>query len=252
VTSVAFVSPAHGRFAVTEFVLAQRERLIRELARRGTDAVSLIVACDENLDIARRYGCETLEAPNLPLGRKCNLGLRHAATLADYVVWVGSDDWIHPDVFDVVQPPDPNGLAVIYAGRRLAIVDMAAGLLQRISSPSKYGAIPWTLDSRLFRTNRVDLIQPDLRRGLDGALIRGIRLTRVPFRWEFGDPHDFRAVDFKTRDNITPYRGVAKHLAIDPQGKRSPIGNPEPAWDVLQGWFDADLIEQARTVGGEL
>ena len=241
-TSVAFVSPAHGRFAVTELVLAQRERLTRELARRGTDAVSLIVACDDNLDIARRYGSLTLEAPNLPLGGKCNLGLRHAATLADYVVWVGSDDWIHPDVFDTVQPPDPRGVATIYAGHGLALVDMQTGTLQRISSPSKYGAIPWTIDSRLLRTTRTQgPIQPDLRRGLDGALIRGLRLARIPFRWEFGDPHDFRAVDFKTRENITPYRCIAKNLAV---------GEPEPAWETLAGWFDADLIEQARALGG--
>jgi glycosyltransferase involved in cell wall biosynthesis len=240
VISVCIVSPAWGRFAVTRLVLAQRQRLCGELASRGIDARTLIVADDENLEIAAEYGCQTIQAPNLPLGKKCNTGLHHAARQgADYIVWVGSDDWIHPDVFEPLLDLPSGGPAVIFAGTRVALVDLRTGVLQRVASPSKFGAIPWLIDSRLFTTRTIAPIKPELRRGLDGALIRGLRHARVDFEWSFHDPHDFRCVDFKSDLNITPYKVLAKHLGI---------GEPEQAWEALAGWFDADLIDQARSI----
>jgi hypothetical protein len=227
---------------VTALVLAQRRRLIRELAGRGIDAVSIIVACDDNLTVAAEYGCQTVEAPNLPLGEKCNVGLRAAAPQAEFVVWVGSDDWIHPDVFDPLLET-VTARPRIVAGRSMAIVNLESARLQQICSPSKYGAVPWLLDSRLLRTRSTQFVRPDLNRGLDGALMRGLRLTsRVRSGPEFHDPHAFRCVDFKTRENITPYRGLAKHLGT---------GLDERAWSALAGWYDADLIDLARATAAE-
>ncbi|HET9470946.1 MAG TPA: hypothetical protein VFO24_07550, partial [Usitatibacter sp.] len=76
-------------------------------------------------------------------------------------------------------------------------------------------------------------------RGLDGALIRGLRQARVRFEWLFHDPHDFRCVDFKSEENITPYKALAKHLGTGPE---------ESAWPALGDWFPADLVEQARAL----
>ncbi len=238
--SVCIVSPAWRRFDVTRLVLDQRQRLCVELASRGIDARSLIVADDENLEIAAEYGCDTLEAPNSPLGRKCNLGLHHAAQQgADYIVWIGSDDWIHPDVFQPLLDLPATRPVTIFAGTRVALVNLRTGELQRVASPSKFGAIPWLIDSRLFTTRTVAPIKPELKRGLDGALIRGLRLARVDFEWVFDDPNDFRCVDFKSDQNITPYKSLAKHLAI---------GEPEVAWEALGDWFPADLIDKARAI----
>lgn len=234
--SVCVLSAAWGRPHITRLVLRQRQRLCEGLASGGIQARMLIVADDENLDVAREHGAETLEHPNSPLGKKCSAGLKAAAEIADYVCWVGSDDWIHPDVFKPLR--QERSKPVIVTGRRLAIVDMAAGRLQRLESPSKYGAIPWLIDSRLLRSPRTpNLMQPDLQRGLDGGLIRGLRLARIDWQWVFDDPHDFRCVDFKTEANITPYAGLAKNLGV---------GAPENAWDALTGWFPADLIDDAR------
>jgi len=240
VTSVCILSAAWRRFDITRLVLAQRQRLCVELAARGVEAISLIVADDENIDIAREHGCETVEAANRLLGEKWNIGLRHASqTGADWVVWVGSDDWIHPAVFDPIIGR-AAGKPVIVTGRRLGIVDLRSGRLQRLSSPSQYGAIPWLLDARLLRTVKTaGPIPPDAARGLDGALVRGLRLNRVDFDWEWHDPHDFRCIDFKTEENITPYAGLAKNLGV---------GEPEPAWATLKEWFPADLVEQARSI----
>ena len=222
---------------MTELVLKQRQRLIRDLAVLGIDAAALVAACDENLDLAAEYGCQTIETPNLPLGRKCSIGLRHAAQLADHVVWVGSDDWIHPDVFQPLLDRSAEATPAIFSGKRLAIVDLPTGRLTRIAYPSQYGAIPWIVDSRLLQPCRHEPIRPDLRRGLDGALIRGIRLTRVPFEIVLHDPHDFRCVDFKTHESITPYAGLAKTVGIAAE---------ESPWAVLAEHYPADLVAQAR------
>jgi glycosyltransferase involved in cell wall biosynthesis len=237
VVSVCILSAAYRRLAVTRLVLEQRQRLCGELAGRGVEARMLIVADDENLDLAREYGAETVEYPNRPLGRKCNVGLHRAAELGDYVVWVGSDDWIHPDVFQPLLDRSQGAPPVIVSGSRLALVDLRTGRLQRVASPSKYGAIPWLIDRRLFTTRTVVPIKPELSRGLDGALIRGLRQAHVRFEWRFHDPHDFRCVDFKSDENITPFKALAKHLGTGPE---------ESAWPALADWFPADLVEQAR------
>jgi glycosyltransferase involved in cell wall biosynthesis len=245
-TSVCIVSPAWGRLDITRLVLAQRQRLCVELASRGIEARSLIVGSDENLDLADEYGSDTLEVPNRPLGQKCNLGFRHALERApDFIVWVGSDDWIHPDVFQPLIDRTRDELtSVIIAGHRLAIVDMHTGRLQRCSSPSKYGAIPWIIDSRLFTMHpKLHPIQPELGHGLDGALIRGLRRSRIRFTFVMHDPHDFRCVDFKSNRNITPYEGFAKNLGI---------GDPELAWDALRERYAADLVNDARRLHEEM
>lgn len=233
-------SAAWRRFDVTRLALSQRQRLCEELAARGIQATSLVVADDENLDIARELGSVTLEAPNEPLGRKWNVALRYAAERADWVIWVGSDDWIHPDAFAPLTVPPETGPARIIRGGRVTLVDLASGQLQRVSSASKYGAIPWLIESRLIRATRKDSpIRPDLLRGLDGGLIRGLRRSPIPFELELHDPHEFRCVDFKSDQNLSSFAAASE--------KRG-LGEPEPAWAVLAKWFPADLVDQARAL----
>lgn len=204
----------------------------------------LIAADDENLAIAAEYGCQTLDVPNMPLGHKCNLVLKQAAGQADHVVWVGSDNWIHPDVFEpLIKLSRAKGAAqraTVWAGSRLVLVNLQTGRLQSVTTPSKYGAIPWIIDSKLLRSRQVTPIRPSLNRGLDGALIRGLRPARIPFQVSFHDPHEFRCVDFKTRDNITPYASLAKHLGDAPE-------EADP-WTALAHRYPADLVEAAQAL----
>jgi hypothetical protein len=239
VTSVCIASAAWRRFPVTRLALTQRQRLIGELAARGVQATTLIAADDENLNIASEFGCETLEIDNLPLAKKCNAMLRRAAEMADYVVWIGSDDWLHADLFDPIRETgrDSNAPMPIFSGRSVAVVNLETGNLRVIEAQSRYGCVPWIIDSRLLQPTRHEPIRPDLNRGLDGALIRGVRLSRRPFEVLIDEPHPFRCVDFKTLDNITPYSGVTKHLGV---------GDETVAWDTLARWYPQDLVDLAR------
>lgn len=238
-TTAWIVSAAHRRFDVTRLVLQQRQRLCVELAGRGIQASMLIAGDDENLDIAREHGAATLEAPNEPLAQKCNAALLYAAERADWVVWVGSDDWIHPDAFDPLlrdTSGDEDQRPRIVVGLRLAMVDVTTGQLQPIKQCSKYGAIPWLIDSRLLRTSRGP-IRPDLESGMDGALVRGLRLTQIGFQFEKHDTHYFRCVDFKTRENLSPFAGVQRNLGESKAGAAGPV---------LREWFPGDLVDQAE------
>lgn len=249
--SVCILSAAWQRFDVTRLVLEQRQRVCEELAARGVDAGMLIVADDENLDIAAEYGSETIKAANSPLGAKWNAGLHHAADSGvDWICWIGSDDWIHPSIFESIIGTEPADKAQIYSGHRLAICNMQTAQLQRIETPSPFGAIPWLLDARLVRDairrqngDRIGPLKPNEKRGLDGALIRGLRLGRVNFAWHFSDPTDFRCVDFKTRTNITPFDGLARNLGV---------GDREDAWETLAKHFPADLVQKAADLSESL
>lgn len=235
--SIWVVSPAWGRFAVTRLVLAQRRRLCDELARRGLDAQMLIVADDENLEIAREHGALTLEHPNVPLGAKWNAALRYACDQgADWVVWIGSDDWIHVDVFDPL-PFQDGPRPPMLIGHRLAVVDLRAGVMRRCSSPSRYGAVPWIIPRHMLERARFQPVRPNSRRGLDGALIRGLRLARAHLHWHYHNPHDLRCVDFKSGTNITRYEQLTKNLSI--------AGDEDP-WLALAERYPADLVDLAR------
>jgi glycosyltransferase involved in cell wall biosynthesis len=238
VISACIVSPAWRRFDVTRLVLEQRSRLRDELASRGIDAGLLLVTSDRNRDIAAEYGCDTVDAPNDPLGRKANVGLAAAvATGADWIVWVGSDDLIHPDAFEPLHLE--YELPVIIRGKRIAMVNLTTGVLQQMGSPSAYGAIPWFIDRRLFAVTQIRPIKADLQRGLDGSLFRGLRRHRIPFELVTHDPHAFRCVDFKTPANLSPFDLTAERLAGE---------QPEQTLDALHGWFHDDLVAKARAI----
>ena len=70
------VSPAWRRFDVTRLALAERRWLCDELATRGITANSVIVADDENLDIAREYDFHTITMDNSDLGLRFNAGYK--------------------------------------------------------------------------------------------------------------------------------------------------------------------------------
>lgn len=68
-----FVTPAHGRLDITQQTLAQRANLNR---RTGTRCV--VVAEDENLNIAEDLGLDAVKCPNTFLGEKFNVGVQYA------------------------------------------------------------------------------------------------------------------------------------------------------------------------------
>jgi len=236
-------------------VLAQRRWLCDELASRGLQANSIIVADDDNLDIADEYGFPTVELDNSDLGERFNASYRYAAAQgADILVHIGSDDWVHPDAFDILareditkdEPmPDPApGKPVVWrkgpqivAQRRLTLVDMNTGLGRGCFVHGRFGCIPWLIPRVMFEPFDFAPIPPGHMRGIDGALIRAFH-PRPIFRFQ-DDATDNWCVDFKTSVNVTQYESIADTLGIEDE--------QEP-WERLARSYPADLVAMARSL----
>lgn len=250
--NVWLVSPAWRRVEVTRLALAERRWLCDELAARGHAANSVIVADDENLEIAEEYGFHTVRMGNEDVGAKFNAGYAYAAEQgADVFVHVGSDDWVHPDVFSILDTvdiasvpegamPEPGAGAVVWrrgplvvSQRKATVVDLLTGEVRRCAVAGSRGCIPWLIPRSAMAGCRFRPIQPGKQRGLDGALARGLKARP---NWIYQDAGDDWLVDFKSDVNITPFRPLVENL-----GHGEPVGlaalvESYPAW----------LVELAR------
>ena len=245
------MSPAWRRFSITQLALAQRRWLCDELAARGFDAHAVIVADDENLDVAAQYGFDTVELDNDGgLGRRFNAGFRYAAGQgADYLVHVGSDDWVHPDVFDALSTDDLNGPGVMpdptpgnpivwkpgermLTHRKIGLVDLGRGIVNRCVSRGRYGVIPWVIPRSLMEKSGFAPCQPDLERGIDGDLYRRLGCPKLLF----DDTHDLACVDFKSAVNVTTYKSIVYALG----------SVEEPAWEALRAIYPSGLVDLAE------
>lgn len=227
---------------MTRLALAQRAHLAGELASRGIDCHSVIVANDENLEIARARGFDTVEMDNEQgLGRRFNAGFQHAAREgADWLVHIGSDDWIHPDAFaPLLAPPVPHP---VLAGHRIAFVDLLTGRMGLASLDGPHGVIPWIVPRELLEPCGFAPIRPERSRGIDGELVRGMRRARVRAQWVFHDPHELARVDFKSDVNLNTFDGLPTSLT----GRR---GDP---WQALAERYPSELVELARKTHLEL
>lgn len=235
------VVPAWRRLAVSRFVLAQHAWLIGELAARGLPANVVVIADDENLDIAAALGLHTLERPNEQLGRKINDGIQYAAEQgATWISFTGSDNWLHPDLFSAIAEADPRRPPIV-TGNTIATVDMVGAKLRRLVVRSRCGVPPWLIPIWALQPAKFRPIDDARERGIDGSLERGLRLRP---EWISHDPHDLARIDFKTEENITPYAAIARTLGIGQE-------EPDP-WTLLASRYPAPLVEQARQAHLEL
>lgn len=211
---------------------------------------AVIVADDENLDIAHGFGFDTVVQSNDELGRKFNDGIEFACRQgADFVVLIGSDDWMHADLFDRLpadegrEPTFDEGVTAVtwgpgpevITGRVLTLVNLAGGVLQRLHVRSHYGVIPWIFPRSALEPSGFRPIKESVNRGIDGSMIAGLGFSP---NWVFTDPHDLCRVDFKSKVNLTPYRGLAKNLGYGAE-------ETDP-WSLLAEKYPATLVDQAR------
>jgi hypothetical protein len=231
---LVFVSPAWRRHEVTRVALAQRQHLCEVLAGRGLEATCVVVGDDENLDVARETGFETVEQQNDPLGRKFNDGIEHACLEmgADWVVPIGSDDWVHPDLFEQLPDGEADPPQVL-SGREIAGVNMETGMLRRCRVKGVSGTSPWVIPRQALQPSRFRPVNQKQVRGIDYSLLRGLA-TRVQLT--FVDPHDVCRVDFKSRVNLNSYEGLTG-LGYGPE---------EEAWPVLERHYPESLVDMAR------
>lgn len=206
-TSLWFVMPAHGRLRVSEVCMRQLARTCEALAENGVRASAVVVACDENLDVARALGFGTVERDNIFLGRRFNDGFQAACMEGvDYVVPVGSDDWVDASwLADRLPGPDE-----VRCSRLMSMVSEDGFRLVslRVGYTGGHGI-------RVFPRallERVDCRPAEefRRRAIDTSILR--RLEPLRPRVTYVDSSPFQVVDWKSPcEQLNTFESCARY-----------------------------------------
>jgi hypothetical protein len=210
--SLWFIVPAHGRHQLTSICLRQLRRTCDNLIDEGVNATAVVIADDDNLATAHELGFGTIERDNTYLSRKFNDGMQlacdrtHNPRPADYVVPLGSDDWVDHKIF--LDLPKPN---VMVGFQRLAIVreDGRELVARHINTLGGAGIriIPrWLIKPFGYRPG-----DEDRKRACDTSILMNLRQhhgdrMRV-FHYHY---HNHQIVDWKSPDEqLSTYESLA-------------------------------------------
>jgi glycosyltransferase involved in cell wall biosynthesis len=230
--SIWFITPAWQRYELTAVCLEQRRRVIEALAGQGIEGRCVVIADDENLDIARGLGFDVVERDNDGLGRKVNDGYEYAAGQgATWLVFIGSDSWIDPAY---LAPLPTDGAAIVRSSPAYCAVTPDRLALLRVTHPTN-PAGPHLFHRDLLARAAFRPVADDLMRHIDSRTNRALS----PFRWSFRDVHPLQYIGFRAPPMITRYDALWNRWGI--------AEYPDP-WALLAEHYPADLVAAARKV----
>lgn len=227
-----FVTPAHGRLALSAVCYDQRRHVIDALAERGIEARCVVIANDENLDLASARGFDLVEQSNDTLGRKFNDGIEYAGRHgAEWIVPIGSDSWIDPAYFLGLQAP------IVRTSRLYCAV--TADRLAELSVRNANGAGPYTFHRSVLEPSGFRPADDDLLRRIDSSTVRGItRTNRRPVRWAPSfEMHPYQYVGFRGTPTLTSYESLVNAWGVRER---------DDPWSVLAAYYPSDLVDRAR------
>lgn len=226
-----FVTPAYLRYELSEVCFEQRRRVIQALAAEGVEATCVVIADDDNLDIARSKGFHTVHQRNdRGLGRKFNDGYEYAVRHgAEYAVPIGSDSWIQPSFFTDI----PTSHTRVLSSHNYAAVAHDRMVVCRVTM-ERCPAGPYVLHRNLLQRADYRPTGDDLNRHLDSTTIR----TLQPFRWVHRDEHPLQYIGFRH-----PVHAITSYGRLK---KRWGVRESADPWSELREVYDADLVEAAR------
>lgn len=208
--TLMFVVPAHGRFELTRICLRQLRRTIDDLEAERIDASAIVVADDANLETALELGFGIVERNNRFLSRRFNDGIQLATDRrfnprpAEFVVPLGSDDWIAPEV--LLDLPRAN---TVVGFKRIAFVrEDGAELTERFLDYDGGSGIR-IYPRPLLRMMDYRPADEDRVRGCDTSILVNMKRT-LRFRLEHREIDPRLIVDWKSPgSNRNPYAEVA-------------------------------------------
>lgn len=235
---LSFIVPAHGRHAVAEVCLRQLRRTCDVLSEHGTLATAVIIADDENLEIAQDLDFHTVTRDNAQLGRKINDGYFVAGNdlKADYMVPLGSDDWIDPRW--ILLPQNGETVATHLSTvvnedcTRLAYLDITFGDGVRVYSRR-------TLEKVGFRP-----AEEHRSRAIDASTHRGTDAPSIVWH----DTHPLAIVDFKTRENLNSYHGCASTYGSKYRQRFQQESEHADVWERLAAVYPTEAISEMRAL----
>lgn len=230
-TTLWFATPAWRRFETVAICLEQRNRVIDVLAEHGIEGHQVVVADDENLDIARGLGCSVVERDNEMLGRRFNDGIEYAGRQgADWIVQINSDSWIDPAFFLPLTEPEETLTSEAYCmvtSDRLYELRVSPLDLDQAAGPYVFHRS--LLEPCGFRPSEDETIMTDT------SIVEGIRHHR-PINWKTRTLHPFQYVGFRYPPVITPLAWLLENWLV---------AEHDP-WTTLAEHYPVDLVERMR------
>lgn len=236
--SLWFVMPVHGRLELARICLRQLRRTCDQLTTRGVHASAVIVGDDGSLDTARDLGFATVRRNNTYLSRKFNDGIQLAMDRTynprpvDYVVPIGSDDWVDWRLFHNL----PNGSTMVgFPHMSFVREDGQELTATRLDYPGGSGIRIWPRP--LMRRMGYRPADERLRRGCDTSILLNVQ-REVGCNIEHRDSDPRQIVDWKTAgENVNPYDTVARRW----RGRS--MGDP---YDALRDMYPEDALEDMQ------
>lgn len=238
-TAVAFVVPAHGRVALSRACLAALRWTCDELAASGVAAGAVVVADDENLDAAAEHGHATIRRSNRWLGAKINDGIQLAAADgATHVVYLGSDNWLHP--VWVQEALERSAPGVIVAMRSEAVVSPDGSRMIHIRVGYEGGTGVRLVPIDLYERLGWRPIGEERERAIDGGTLDRLRAKHVPFRFAYHDIDAIQLVGFHSPvEQLTSWEHLEADFAV------ATTAQPFPR---LAEWWPKQLVAGVRKV----
>jgi hypothetical protein len=233
-----FVTPVYKRFHLTKVCLEQRARMIERLPFK---AQCVVVGDDENLDVARDLGLEVVEKDNTYIGRKFNAGYLHAVQHgATHCMPIGSDSWLHEDVFQSAKFTKRGGISIVglssFSPNGLERADMA------IKYPAGFGVgMIYPAHAVAAENLGGKAADPKRQRGIDNSTWERVGKGKV--RLKFLEYQPYLYINFhSTEDSITDFRLLRKAK------NRVRVYDDQDPFGPLLDLYDHDLIEDLKTL----
>lgn len=234
-----FVMPAHGRRDLTAACIRQLARTCDDLYTLGIAAGAVVVSDErELLEVAADVGFATVQRDNRPLGRKWNDGFELAGRCGvDYVVPIGSDDWVDAAWVAAAIPNHPNGVGYTALS---SVVSEDGTRLTRLRIGYVGGDGVRIIPTALLEPLRYRPADEDRNRAIDTSIWERLERTHGHIRFQRFDLHPFQIVDFKTDGNqLNSYADCAGHMGDGVEV------NP---WAALSDHYPPDAISEMRDV----
>ena len=240
--SLWFIVPVHGRHRLARICLRQLRRTCDALTENGIEATAVVVGDDDNLETACDLGFGTIERDNQFVSRKFNDGIQLACDPsvnprpADFVMPMGSDDWID---WRIIQPeilPEPDG---VVGFQHISFVREDGLELTKTFLNYTGGCGMRLYPRQAFANVGYRPADEDLYRGCDTSILTHVRIANPNLKVMHVDIDPRQIVDWKTPgQQLNEYGQVMRRHSRD-----STTGDP---FDELSEFYPADALEEMQ------
>lgn len=202
---VWFSTPAYQRYELSAICFEERAWAINKLRNAGIEAECVVVADDDNLDLARSFEFHTVERDNQWLGMRFNDGYEYACKNgATHVAPIGSDSWIDPQF--IIDAPE-LGKRDVLSSRHYVRINQDATIRRQLWVPVLQG-VSYLLPYDVLEKVGFRPCQEHISRGCDGSTWQGVHRVSgrdVAINTVWSESHPFETTAFESWPQITQF-----------------------------------------------